>query len=179
MTENAARLELYLKHRPALINYACAVVGERAHAEDVVQDAFLRFCTLSAEPVEQPLAYLYRIVRNLALDNRRRDISHARQQSNPADWMLPGQGPTPEQSVLQTDEMQRIARRFEQLPLQMREAVEMHRLGGYTLQHIAVHLQVSVSTVHRLIKEAVVHLASPETLDGAVQANLRKESPRD
>ncbi|MGN2406686.1 sigma-70 family RNA polymerase sigma factor [Pseudomonas syringae] len=179
MTDNAARLELYLKHRPALINYACAVIGERTSAEDVVQDAFLRFCALSVEPVEQPLAYLYRIVRNLALDSIRRNAAQSRQQQSPPDWMLPSPLPTPEQSLLQSDEIQRMALRFSRLPEQMRIAVEMHRLGGYTFQQIAAHLEVSVSTVHRLVKEAVVHLASADVTDNAIRTSTREGSLRD
>ncbi|GLT01010.1 hypothetical protein GCM10007897_24010 [Sphingobium jiangsuense] len=37
------RLHLYLKHREALIDQATKIVGDQARAEDVVQDAWLRF----------------------------------------------------------------------------------------------------------------------------------------
>lgn len=167
MTDNAARLQLYLDHRPALINYAKVVVGEHARAEDVVQDAFLRFCANAQDTVEQPVAYLYRIVRNLALDAVRRQATEKRQQKMPAQWMHPGQELSPEQRVVHGDDASRIAAALAGLPEQMRIAVEMNRLGGFTLQQTADHLNISLSTAHRLVKDAIVHLASSVATQGA------------
>jgi RNA polymerase sigma factor (sigma-70 family) len=167
VTDNAARLQLYLDHRPALINYAKVVVGEHARAEDVVQDAFLRFCANAQDPVEQPVAYLYRIVRNLALDAVRRQATEKRQQKMPAQWMHPGQELSPEQRVVHGDDASRIAAALAGLPEQMRIAVEMNRLGGFTLQQTADHLNISLSTAHRLVKDAIVHLASSVATHGA------------
>lgn len=167
MTDNAARLQLYLDHRPALINYAKVVVGEHARAEDVVQDAFLRFFANAQDPVEQPVAYLYRIVRNLALDAVRRQATEKRQQKMPAQWMHPGQELSPEQRVVHGDDASRIAAALAGLPEQMRIAVEMNRLGGFTLQQTADHLNISLSTAHRLVKDAIVHLASSVATQGA------------
>lgn len=177
MTDEAARLQLYLEHRPALIQYAKAVVGDPMRAEDVVQDAFLRFSAPSHEALDQPVAYLYRIVRNLALDAVRRQATEKRQYESPPQWMQPDQQLSPEQRMAHSDDVQRVAARFSRLPETMRVAVEMHRLGGYTLQQTADHLKLSLSTVHRLVKEALVHLASSlEPCDRAADPH-RKESP--
>lgn len=63
-------LALYLKHRGSLVNYANGIVRDRAGAEDVVQEAYLRFSSASSDErlITSPVSYLYRIVRNLALD---------------------------------------------------------------------------------------------------------------
>ncbi|NWB89933.1 RNA polymerase sigma factor [Pseudomonas agarici] len=177
MTDPAARLQLYLSHRPALINYAKAVVGERTQAEDVVQDAFLRFNDRQHDPVEQPTAYLYRIVRNLALDTVRRQASEKRQIQSPPSWLRPANPLSPEQRALHSADASQIARTLAGLPEQMRIAVEMHRLGGYTLQQIAAHLGVSLSTAHRLVKEAIVHLAASLEPHDRAPLVSRKESP--
>src|SRR3546814_11129897 len=56
-----------------LLDYASKIVGDRSHAEDVVQEAYLRFDAATAErSIGEPLSYLFRIVRNLSLDLRRR-----------------------------------------------------------------------------------------------------------
>src|SRR5919109_618018 len=66
-------LAFFMAHRPNLVSYASGIVGSRAQAEDVVQEAWLRFDDASRLRLrEEPLGYLYRIVRNLALDGRRR-----------------------------------------------------------------------------------------------------------
>lgn len=176
--DKAARLSLYLAHRPALINYAKGVLGDRAAAEDVVQDAFLRFSEPANAALEQPVAYLYRIVRNLALDAVRRQNSESRQQQSPPQWMQPGLLHCPEQHLLQQDDISRVAATFADLPEQTRIAVEMHRLGGYTLQQIASHLSISLSMTHRLVRDAVVLLASSIEVEQPAQAVQRKERPR-
>jgi RNA polymerase sigma-70 factor (ECF subfamily) len=161
-----------------LINYAKGVLGNRASAEDVVQDAFLRFCEPTSAALEQPAAYLYRIVRNLALDAMRRQNSENRQQQSPPQWMQPGQLHSPEQQLLHQDDVSRVAATFADLPEQMRIAVEMHRLGGYTLQQIASHLSISLSMTHRLVRDAVVQLASSIEVEQPAQAVRSKERPR-
>lgn len=173
----AARLSLYLAHRPALINYAKGLLADRSSAEDVVQDAFLRF----SEPtsiLEQPAAYLYRIVRNLALDAVRRQSAETRQQQSPPQWMFASPLNSPEQHLLHHDDVCRIAATMADLPEQMRIAVEMHRLGGYTLQHIANHLNISLSRAHRLVRDAVVQLASSIDVDQPALAVQCKERTR-
>lgn len=60
--------DLYLAHRGELLDYASKIVGDRSQAEDVVQEAYLRFDPAAAErSLSAPLSYLFRIVRNLSL----------------------------------------------------------------------------------------------------------------
>ena len=53
-----------------LLRYAIGLVGRRTVAEEIVQETFLRLHELWAE-VENPRAWLYRGVRNLALNHLR------------------------------------------------------------------------------------------------------------
>jgi len=43
-----ATLTLYMEHRAELLNYASGIIGDRARAEDVVQEAYLRFADAAA-----------------------------------------------------------------------------------------------------------------------------------
>jgi RNA polymerase sigma factor (sigma-70 family) len=67
--------ELFEAEESALLRYAWAIVGSRAAAEDLVQEAFLRLQPLWNE-VQNPRGWLYRCLRNLAL-NHLRDHPHA------------------------------------------------------------------------------------------------------
>src|SRR5215212_8559243 len=58
------------RHGPAMLLLARQIVPVRADAEDVVQEAFVRFWT-SRGRAEDPVAYLFACVRNAALDWRR------------------------------------------------------------------------------------------------------------
>ena len=65
--------------RPTLIRVAYRMLGSVADAEDVVQDAFLRWRETDQADVREPQAYLRRIVTRLCLDvlksaRRRREV---------------------------------------------------------------------------------------------------------
>ena len=153
------KLQLYLAHRLALVDYATPIVGCRARAEDVVQEAWLRFSRQKSEAdIRHPASYLYRIVRNLAVDQTRR-ITTERTQPDSDELLagLPAFDASPEQAVSQQDELSAISRALEELPSRTRTAFEMHRLGGHTLQQVAEHLNVSVSLVHQLVRDALSH----------------------
>src|SRR5260370_12407541 len=54
--------------RPLLFSLAYRMLGTRADAEDVVQDAFLRWQAAAEEEVRSPKSYLTTIVARLSLD---------------------------------------------------------------------------------------------------------------
>ncbi len=64
----AETLALYRENRDELLKYAGRIVRDRASAEDIVQEAWLKFSDRLQQggEVSQPLSYLYAIVRNLA-----------------------------------------------------------------------------------------------------------------
>jgi RNA polymerase sigma-70 factor, ECF subfamily len=65
----AVRFETY---RSTLLNHACRMLGERAEAEDAVQDAYLRWHMLSAKSrVRDERAYLRATVTRLCIDRLR------------------------------------------------------------------------------------------------------------
>ncbi|MDR6712267.1 RNA polymerase sigma-70 factor (ECF subfamily) [Pseudomonas hunanensis] len=160
------KLQLYLTHRAAMVDYATPIVGCRARAEDVVQEAWLRFSRQDDNAdIRHPASYLYRIVRNLALDQTRRSATEKIQPGS--DEMLaelPSSSASPEQAISQQNELTAVSRALEELPERTRLAFEMHRLGGFTLQHVATHLNVSVSLVHQLVHDALRHCL--ERLEG-------------
>ena len=61
---------LFESEEGGLLRYALGLVGRRAVAEELVQEAFLRLYQVWAQ-VENPRAWLYRSLRNLALNHLR------------------------------------------------------------------------------------------------------------
>ena len=78
--------------------------------------------------------------------------------------MVPAAPRTPEQELRHRQNLDRVEQALRDLPKETRLAVEMHRLGGYTLQEVADHLSVSVATVHRMVRDALVKIGSQMTL---------------
>ena len=155
---------LYLANRDDLVGYAYRIVGNRADAEDVVQEAYLR---LDRSPeqrlIVEPLAYLYRIVRNLSLDGHRR-TERERRRTGPDtdDDTVAGVAavhPSPEAFAVGRAELQVFARALSELPERNQIALRLHRIEGLTLQQIGKHLGVSGVRAHQLVKEALRHCA--------------------
>lgn len=64
-------VQLFRELESPLLGFAHQMVKDDQHAQDVVQEAFLRLQTRLDE-VQQPKAWLYTIVRRLAIDHIRR-----------------------------------------------------------------------------------------------------------
>lgn len=165
----ADKVHLYATHRAALVEYVLPIVGDRARAEDVVQEAFLRFSPQQGldASVQRPLGYLYRIVRNLALDlSRRRAIEERVLRDDRSWWLTPVSARTPEQDFSHKEHLREIDRMLANSSSLVRDAVNLHRSHGYTLQQIADALGISTTSAHRAVREGLgliaLHLSEPD-----------------
>ncbi|MBO0128373.1 RNA polymerase sigma factor [Agrobacterium sp. OT33] len=153
--KNSGRYALYLQNRKALVDYATPLVGSKAEAEDVVQDAYLQFVPDKADENVPHKGYLFQIVRNLSFNRRRRK---KREEALPPEdvpwWALPAVAETPENQLLFCERVKCVATAMEDLPKRNRLVLEMYRFDGLSLKEIAAALDLSVTTVHRLLNEA-------------------------
>lgn len=159
LREQQRRLDLYLTNRSALIDFAAPIVGDRARAEDVVQEAWLRFggtAPVERGSVAQPLSYLYRIVRNLAIDLSRRS---GREMRGPdVETILeqtPDSQPGPDAQLAGREQIGLVVAALGGLSERTRRAFHLHRFEGKTYAEIARTLGVSQGTAHNLVSEAV------------------------
>jgi RNA polymerase sigma factor (sigma-70 family) len=154
---------LYETHHAALVAYACSITGSRAAAEDVVQDAWLRLQDADpGQPLERPLSYLYRIVRNLAIDGRRRAGREARRSPETvasAAESIASDAPSPEAAALASDELRLVMAAMAELPERTRRALILHRVEGRTLKEVAIALGISIGLAHGLVAEGLKHCA--------------------
>ena len=158
MSKNSTALRLFVMHRRALVDYASSITGSRTQAEDLVQEAWLRFdAATRGRFLDDAKGYLYRIVRNLALDQHRRIARENRlitqTDLEQAAETCPDEAPTPETVALFKDEVRCVMEAMAELPERTRIAFEMHRLGGATLKEIAAFLGISVSLAQLLVTD--------------------------
>lgn len=162
MGKQPSSIDIFVTHRRALLNYASSIVGSRAHAEDVVQEAWLRFDEASSGKfLEDSTSYLFRIVRNLAFDGQRR-LKREGQVITDDDFeaaanMPANSAPSPEMVALYKDEYALVMEALGELPERTRMAFEMHRFGGAKLREIALALDISLPLAHRLVADALQH----------------------
>jgi RNA polymerase sigma-70 factor (ECF subfamily) len=128
---------LYDRHGGALLAYACSFVADVGVAEDVVHQVFLKVLQGRSKAPDAPLGYLYRAVRNAALNVRRNGRRETRLDDS-AVFAHRG-GDREAEMALQAALLE--------LPEEQREAVIMRIWSGMTLEEIAAASGVSLNTV--------------------------------
>lgn len=152
-------MNAYLAHRPALVDYAAKVVGNREQAEDIVQEAWLALSLRSSgKDVREPLGYLRTTVRNLAIDALRQRVRETRLMGGDMEsatrTAVDGQA-TPEKTAFVRRDLACVMGVLRNLPERQRVAIEMYRFGDYKLREIADSLGISVSLAHLLIADGL------------------------
>jgi len=134
--------ELVDRHAAALVLYARQWCGS---PEDVVQAAFLKLAR-QAVPPESLVPWLYRVVRNGAIDagraERRRQKYEAKAAADAPTWFLPSDDPAGLDAEAATAALAA-------LPSETREIVVAHLWGGLTFEQIAGLVGGSASTCYR------------------------------
>jgi RNA polymerase sigma factor (sigma-70 family) len=146
---DAAFEEVVRRYRRPLDRFAAAIVGGRS--EDVTQDAFSKALqALRGSEAEIELRpWLYRIVRNTAL-NDLRDSAPAAEQLTEA---LPG-APSAAAAAEQREELAELMERVRALPEPQRAALVMRELEGLSHEEIAAALGVSGGAARQAIYRA-------------------------
>lgn len=150
---------VFVAHQAQLRRAALKILGDSERAEDVVQDAYLKVTeTQGALDIRQPLAYLYQIVRNLAIDRHRRAAFEGNLFDSEEEGLhVPGLTGTPEAIAISRQHLTMVARALSELPERTRRVFELHRIDGHTHCAIASQLQISTSLVNILIHDAMDH----------------------
>ena len=82
-TPDAVRI--FDRHRGLLVSVAYRVLGSVSDAEDVVQEAWLRWSNLDHSGINDPRAFLVRVTTRLSIDRLRR--AKARRESYVGPWL--------------------------------------------------------------------------------------------
>lgn len=136
--ERMARLEeAVAAWSEALYRFAALRCASRSDAEDIVQDAFLKFATTTA-PVRYPKAYLYRTVSNACNDRLRR--------RHPTEPLPASLAASEEEHPLEA-EAQRLAALLDRLPAEQAEVIRLHTFASLRFTEIAQTLELPVTTV--------------------------------
>ena len=127
---------------PGLVLFARQFVRSVADAEDIVQDAFVRFWRKEHSIENRGL--LYATVRSVALDLLRRDQRRARREANAALDME--QTTPPSQFDFDDDSQRGLAVAVDQLPVEQREVLVMKIWNDLTFAEIGEALSISQNT---------------------------------
>lgn len=177
MDGDAAAMDaLYGRYRVEVHSWLVYMTGDAAEAEDLYQDAWLKIIE-SAERFKGGnfRAWLWRIVRNLAIDHARKkrpllvlDAEDADDGGHPAD-ALPGDDGSGVFAALETAELRAAAKRaVASLAAHEREVVLLRTQSALGFKEIAdvlgIPLNTALARMHRATAKLKAALAAAETL---------------
>jgi RNA polymerase sigma-70 factor (ECF subfamily) len=149
-------VEAFEAQRPRLLRLAYRMLGSHAEAEDIVQEAWLRWQRSDRGEVAEPAAFLTRIVSRLCLDAMR--SARARRETYPGTW-LPEPLIEPADEELWADNITlTLMVTLERLSPLERAAFLLHDVFGQPLADVAVTLQRSPAATRQLAARARAHV---------------------
>jgi len=139
--------ELMNRHRLSLVRYSLRLLGEVEGAEDTVQEAFIRLWERRKEwvPAGSPRSFLYRMVRNLALQEIEKRGVRKRWIDRNGGGEIDLESPS---RVFDTKALRGdVEKAIQSLPARRREILVLSRFHRMTYREIADLLGISPQTV--------------------------------
>jgi RNA polymerase sigma factor (sigma-70 family) len=166
--------QLFERHHMALFDFFCRTVGDRAAAQDLVQEVFVRILKYRRTYRNEGRfeTWMFHIARNVRIDHarRRRPDQLTDAMPEPA-----ADGPTPAAQIEAAEDVQRLRRALMRLPDDKRELLVLARYRGMKHEEIAAVLKVEVGTVrvrlHRALKDLRELVETLATEDRACDVN--------
>ena len=139
-----------LAERDRLVGLAFRVVRHRSDAEDVVDDVLARFAGTPKQDLEDPMAFLGRMVLHRAIDRarswvRRHEVGWTERESS---------APDPHEVLEATERRERLWREILRLAKRQREVLILHQLEGMPYAEVATVLEIAPSTARALCFQA-------------------------
>jgi RNA polymerase sigma-70 factor (ECF subfamily) len=138
---------------PGLVLFARQFVQSMADAEDIVQEAFVRFWRKQHSIANRAL--LFATVRSIALDLLRRDTRRARREANAS---LDAEQTTTPRFDFDDDQQRALSAAVDRLPPDQREVLVMKIWNELTFADIATVLGISQNTAASRYRYALAAL---------------------
>lgn len=156
---NAELEDIFINQRSRLCCVAASVLGNTDQADDVVQDAYLKISSAATLfEMKQPISYVSRVVRNLAIDRCRRSAFEStlfakEEEGDNASYA----SHSPEVIAIDRQSLAQVVDALDELPERTRRAFEFYRSGSHTQRQVAQLLGVSTTSVNFMIRDALTH----------------------
>lgn len=155
------RLTVFREHRPLLFSIAYRMLGSAADAEDIVQDAYLRWERAAPEAVRSPKDYLSTTVTRLAVDHLR--SARVRREVYVGPWLPePLVGVDAHDPLAAATMAESLSTAFlvllERLTPTQRAAFLLREVFGFDYSEIARILRTSEANSRQLVQRAKQHI---------------------
>lgn len=161
--------ETLVRYEGPLLRYAASITGDAERARDVVQEAFVKLCEADRDHVADHLAaWLYTVVRNLALNVRKKEARMAPLMERQAERLANGAA-SPRATAEQAETRHLIATAIHKLPEDEQEVCRLKFQDGLTYREIGQVMGVSLGTVSNILARALGAIREQLRASGALQ----------
>lgn len=155
---------VFEKLRPRLTRLAYRMLGSVSEAEDVVQDAYLRWHRADRESVREPAAFLTRVVTRLCLDVK--GSARARRETYVGPWLpepiIERFGGTDEAEIDADELTFSLMVALESLSPLERAAFLLHDIFGQPFEAVAETIDREAATCRQLAARARTHIRAQQ-----------------
>ncbi|HTV39307.1 MAG TPA: sigma-70 family RNA polymerase sigma factor [Candidatus Sulfotelmatobacter sp.] len=165
--------ELFAALESPLLSYALRFTGDLALAEDVVQEAFMKL-HVEFDQVQQPQRWLYRTVRNMALNQRRhecRTVSLNAPEDGNGKNPITDHADTasfPDEQIIRLEGIGLVRLGLEALDERSRELVRLKFNDELSYKEIAARTGLTVGNVGFILHHALKTIAAELAKTGVV-----------
>jgi len=164
--------ELFAALESPLLGYAMRLTGELSLAEDLVQEAFMRLHAQFDE-VRDPKRWLYRTVRNLALNQLRSVSKIVQLRSATEEGASVGESadprPLPDEQIVRLEGIGLVRLSLETLDDRSRELVRLKFTEELSYKEISARTGLSVGNVGFILHHALKAIAEELAKNGVVK----------
>lgn len=149
---------MFANYYSELVNYFTRSLNDRDAAADVVQESCARVVGMSAgAAVVDMRALLYRIGRNIVIDDARRRRAEASMLQTLA-LIQNDEAPSTERAASARQQLDRLAARLAVLPRKRCEAFVLVRIYGFSHAEAAVHQGCTEAAIEKHVVRAICDL---------------------
>jgi RNA polymerase sigma factor (sigma-70 family) len=145
--------------------------------DDVIQEAYAIFANLeTVDDIRFPRAYLFQVARSVITKHVRRARVVSLQTIDDLTQMgLEDDGPSPERTAIDRDQLRHLAQAIASMPAKTREAFILRRIQGLSQREISARMAISENTVEKHISRGLRFLIDWFGHGGKAQPEASKE----
>lgn len=173
--DSAAMSLLYDRYNRPIFSFAYRMVGDRDHAEDVMQEVFLRAWRRASRFSDSRgslISWLLSITHNMAIDElRKRQRRPLKAESSEPELLLGSlrdTGESVEERAVGAEYGRVVREVLTQIPAAQREALELGYFSGMTQKEISELLGVPLGTIKTRMRLALRKLQDSEDIQALV-----------